>query len=59
MEKNEKKIWFVNISEYHHRTMGLFIQVQNLCCIDKSEIRVNFAPFHIFLFEIEELGTNK
>jgi hypothetical protein len=23
MEKNEKKIWFVNISEYHHRTMGL------------------------------------
>jgi hypothetical protein len=23
MEKNEKKIWFVNISEYHHRAMGL------------------------------------
>ena len=23
MEKNEKKIRFVNISEYHHRTMGL------------------------------------
>ena len=22
-KKNEKKIWFVNISEYHHRTMGL------------------------------------
>jgi hypothetical protein len=25
MEKNEKKIWFVNISEYHHRTMGLLV----------------------------------
>jgi len=23
MEKTEKKLWFVNISEYHHRTMGL------------------------------------
>ena len=23
MEKNEKKNWLVNISEYHHRTMGL------------------------------------
>ena len=25
MEKNEKKIWFVNISEYHHRTMELWL----------------------------------
>jgi hypothetical protein len=23
MEKNEKKIWFLNISEYHLQTMGL------------------------------------
>ena len=23
MEKNKNKFWFVNISEYHHRTMGL------------------------------------
>ena len=23
MEKKRKKNWFVNISEYHHRTMGL------------------------------------
>ena len=23
MEKNEKKIWFLNISEHHLRTMGL------------------------------------
>ena len=23
MEKNERKFWFVNISEYHHQTMGL------------------------------------
>ena len=23
MEKNERKFWFVNISEYNHRTMGL------------------------------------
>ena len=22
-KKTKKKIWFVNISEYHHRTMGL------------------------------------
>ena len=22
MEKNKNKIWFVNISEYHHREMG-------------------------------------
>ena len=26
MEKNGKKIWFVKISEYHHRTMGLLKQ---------------------------------
>ena len=23
MEKNKNKFWFVNISEYHHREMGL------------------------------------
>ena len=23
MEKTQKKFWFVNISEYHHRAMGL------------------------------------
>ena len=28
MEKNEKKIWFVNISEYHHRTMGLLSKLK-------------------------------
>ena len=29
MEKNEKKIWFVNISEYHHRAMGLMSECLN------------------------------
>ena len=26
MEKNEKKIWFLNISEYHLPTMGLLFE---------------------------------
>ena len=30
MEKNKnKKIWFVNISKYHHRTMGLMTPQKN------------------------------
>ena len=42
MEKNEKKkIWFVNVSEYHHRTMGLVPFNLPLCysCLSKSSVR--------------------
>jgi hypothetical protein len=35
MEKNEKKIWFVNISEYHHRAMGL------MCKEHVTKLRIN------------------
>ena len=28
MEKNKKILWFVNISEYHHRTMGLVFSLR-------------------------------
>ena len=29
-KKNGKKFWFVNISEYHHRTMGLLTHWSHL-----------------------------
>ena len=33
-KKTKKKKWFVNISEYHHRTMGLMIadtKINRIC----------------------------
>ena len=30
MEKNKRKIWFANISEYHHRAMGLVFDLSKI-----------------------------
>ena len=52
-KKNETKMWFVNISEYHHWAMGLLyegvqkIQQTNTNTLNSPQI----ITFHIFCFQ--------
>ena len=48
MEKNEKKIWFVNISEYHHRKMGL-VSNQYKCLLGRKLHVNHFSNIGRFL----------
>ena len=46
MEKNEKKNWFVTLSQYHHQTMGL-------------ETSTKMSPFlGVKTFLVEKTGVN-
>ena len=50
MEKMKKKIyiWLVNISEYHHRTMGLIWETKNVAKLVFSLKMVRFQKNHHF-----------